>query len=291
MDFFHDLAKISKQELLDSNIKVPIDWDDYDMVLNYLEMSKRWFDCSIPYKVVYSKELLQKLPLLTFAEQTAIKDIEKCLSECKPITDYMSKLIRKTEMNKSDFFLKNWDIYHLHLEKITAIKTRFTMPNLLFFQQKGNIVHFIDVRKHPTGSEWFVKDLLEIVYNNWPWLFIYLKGVKPTINIPDAEIHELTKNVVTIIDFHDGALMPTTAGVTSSGHSSMSVRKADRYFNGLKESEKWLIENENALRKSIYKQLKIKITEPLDYELIIENRWFVAYEKKYKVKIKLFKVN
>lgn len=291
MDFFHDLAKISKQELLDSNIKVPSDWDDYDMVLNYLEMSKRWFYCSIPYKVVYSKELLQKLPLLTFTEQTAIKDIEKCLSECKPITDYMSKLIRKTEMNKSDFFLKNWDIYHLHLEKITAIKTRFTMPNLLFFQQKGNIVHFIDVRKHPTGSEWFVKDLLEIVYNNWPWLFVYLKGVKPSINISDSDVYELTKSAVTIIDFHDGALMPTTLGVAASGHSSRSVQKANHYFNSLKKCEQELIDKEKEICKSAYKEHKIKATTPLDYELIIEKNWFVAYEKTYKIKIKLFKVD
>lgn len=291
MNFQHDLAEISKKELVDSNIKVPNDWDDYHILLNYIETSKRWFDCSVPYRVVYSEELLQKLSLLTPDELVAIKDIEKCLSECKPITAYMSKLIRRSEMNKSDFFLKNWDIYHLHLEKLTAIKTKFTKENLLFFQKKGNIVHFIDVRKHPKGSEWFVKDLLEIVYNNWPWLLVYLKGVKPTSNIPDSYVHELTKSAVTIIDFHGGALMPTTLGVASSGHSSWSVQKANHYFNSLKKCEQELIEKENEICEFAYKEHKIKAKAPLDYELIIEKNWFVAYEKTYKIKIKLFKVD
>ena len=33
----------------------------------------------------------------------------------------MSKQIRAISVSKSDFLLKNWNIYHLHLEKDTAV--------------------------------------------------------------------------------------------------------------------------------------------------------------------------
>ena len=110
MDFKHDLAQYAKQELIEAGITVPSEWDDYHICLNYYEISQRWFDSSVPYKVLYSKELLEKIPFLSKEEQDAIKEIEECLLKCKTITPYMSKLIRKTDMKTSDFLLKNWGI-------------------------------------------------------------------------------------------------------------------------------------------------------------------------------------
>ena len=112
MNFHQDLARIAYEELTQAGIAVPSSWDDYHICLNYMEISHRWFDSSISYAVVYSKELLQKMPLLSTDEREAIKDIEYCLRNCKPITPYMSRLIMDTSIKKSDFLLHRSQTLH-----------------------------------------------------------------------------------------------------------------------------------------------------------------------------------
>lgn len=288
MNFQHDLAKMTRQNLENAGITVPTDWDDYHTCMNYLEIHQRCFDSSIPYIVVCSKELLKKLPFLTRDEKMALQDIEKRLENCLTLTPYMSKKIRATNIKNSDFLLKNWDIYHLHLEKLEPPKSRYTKPNLLFFQTKGQVVHLIDVKPHPKGSQWFDRDLLEIIYSNWPWLLTFLNGIKPAESIPDDQVHNMTKRCALIIDFHGRALIPSNIGVATSGNSIKAVQEADRIFNSLKKSEEYLNANEENIRQRIKKDIGINIVNHLDYELIIEDNFFVAYEKISHAKIKLF---
>ena len=42
---------------------------------------------------------------------------------------------------KIGFHAKNWEIYHVHLEKVQKNK-KCTNPHLLFFQIKGQVAHF-----------------------------------------------------------------------------------------------------------------------------------------------------
>lgn len=287
MDFQHDLAEISRELIRNAGIKVSSDWDDCYACIKYLELHHRWFDSSVSYKVVYSNELLKKIPNLSGEEQAAIQDIKKCLENCISITPYMSKDIKRTEIRKSDFLLKNWDIYHLHLEK-SIPPMRFTKPNLLFLQLKGRIVHLIDVRKHPKGSEWFIRELLEIVYDNWPWLLQYIPGYTATATIRDHDVHNALKTMVVPIPFRTGILMPTTLGVSSSGDSSMAVKQAYSILNRLQRWETELKKSEKEIRKSIFESMSIRVTEPLDYSLIVEDGYFIAYETHSNAKIKLF---
>ena len=134
MNFKHDLAEISKKELNEAGIKVPQEWNDYTTCIKYVDIQHRFFDSSVPYMVAYSRELRRKLPTLTDDEQRAIQDIAERLRTCKPLTPYMSHLLRTISVKKSDFLLKNWNIYHLHLEKDSE---RHTNRNLLFFSRKG----------------------------------------------------------------------------------------------------------------------------------------------------------
>ena len=129
MNFHHDLAVISKKELHKEGIKVPKEWDDYQVCMKYLELHHRWFNSSVPYISVFSRELWKKLPFLTREEQAAIYDIMNRLRTCQPLTPYMSRDIHAVSVKKSDFLLKNWNIYHLHLEKTPE---QYTNPNLLF---------------------------------------------------------------------------------------------------------------------------------------------------------------
>lgn len=287
VDFQHDLAEIAKDMMRQAGISIAVEWNDCYCCIKYFELLHRWFDSSIPYKVVYSKELWKKLSELTANELSAVQNIVYRLENCISITLYMSKDIKKTAIQKSDFLLKNWDIYHLHLEKQIP-KKRFTNPNLLFFQTKGQVVHLIDIRKHPKGSEWFIKDLLEIVYENWPWLLNYFPGCTPTHKIEDCHVHNTLKSMVVGIPFKNGMLMPTTLGVAGSGDSGTAVRTAYNILNRLRLCETELRQNEKIIRNEIFTSMFLRVDEPLDYTLIIEDGFFVAYEKHTNAKIRLF---
>lgn len=290
MDFKYDFVEIASEILRKEGVTIPTEWNSRDICINFFELTYRWFDSSIPYHVVYSQELLAKISSLTDDEQNAIKNIEKCLNNCEKITQYMSRGIKNTEIEKSDFLLKNWGIYHLHLEELRPPIRKYTKPNLLFFQVKGNVVHFIDVRRHPKGSEWFTRELLEIIYKNWPNLLVFLNGIKPSQEIPDNQVHNLTKQINVIVDFHGGALAPSNFGVMSSGHSYMSVQKSIKIINNLEKYELELKKREDEIKQAILNSTRKKISEKLDYKLIFEDDCFFAQEIHSKEAIKLFQI-
>lgn len=288
MDFRHDFAVMAREDMRCIGIAFPPEWDDYKVCTRFLQIKQRRFNSSIPYYVLYSKELLQKLPLLSSDDQAVIRRIEWCLKNCYPITPYMSKAINTFSMKKSDYMLKNWEIYHLHLER-TDIDRKCKNPNLLFFQAKGQVVHFIDVKKHPEGNGWFDRNLLEIIYNNWPNLLMFKKGLKPTETIPDNAVHNLTKNCVTFIPFHEGSLFPTGFGVMSSGDSGKAARTIDSVFNRFVMWEKAIEKDEAGIRQEI-RELHHRMPEQLNFSLIIENNYFVAYEEYAQIKLRMFKL-
>ena len=133
MNFRHDFAEMAREEFRNLGMSVPKEWDDYEICIKLFQVLQRHINSNIPYYVLYSKELLQKLPYLPESDRREIKRIEWCLRNCQSITEYMSRDINTTSMRKSDFMLKNWEIYHVHLEKVQKNK-KCTNPHLLFFQ-------------------------------------------------------------------------------------------------------------------------------------------------------------
>ena len=288
MDFKHNLAELSREMMVDAGVKVSEDWDDYYTCVKYLELHHRWFDSSVPYIVLFSKELQEKLPCLSKNELAALQDIIYRLKNCLPIMPYMSKDIYNPKTKKSDFLLKNWNIYHLHLEKRSIVK-RFTNPNLLFFQCEGQAVHMIDIKPHPTGAKWFDRELFEIIDDNWPWLLRYYPGAISGGPTDDSKVHNALKNQFCLVSFRGRALVPTNLGVASSGDSNLAVRNVDNLLNKLKACEAMLKKEEEEIRQEINRSMSIIVTDPLDYTLIVENGFFVAYEKHSNAKIRLFK--
>lgn len=287
VNFTHDIANLFKKAFISQGIKIPLSWDDKDVCLNYFELQKRWLKNNIQYKVFYSKELLTKLPSLSVEEQKIIKKIESKLKSGKNITSFMSKLIRNTDIEKSDFFMKNWNIYHLHIEEIKSLNQKYTNSNLLFFHPTEDSVYFIDVRPHPSGSSWYCKDLIEIEHNNWPNLHKYLKGFKPTNYIPDNKMHNTLKHFITTVDFHDGILFPSNMGVVASGNSYEAVYKSNYLFSIFDIIERKLKEQEKEIVRKIKESSNITHIEELKYELVIENDSFVVIETNYSAKINI----
>lgn len=287
MDFKHDLAKLVGKMMTKAGIKISAAWNECYTCIKYFELYQRKFDSSIPYMVVFSRELQNKIPLLSRSDQDALQDIVYRIENRLSITSYMSKNINKTAVKKSDFLLKNWGIYHLHLEK-NIPRIKYTNPNLLFFLCTGQVVHMIDIKTHPIGREWFDRKLLEIIDDNWPWLLCYYPGAKSSGLIKDSQVHNSLKHSMVSITFRGRVLVPTTLGTASSGDSNLAVQHAFRILNELKKWESTLKEKEEILRKEIYESTSIVVKEPLDYTLILEDGFFVAYENHSHAKIKLF---
>ena len=288
MNFRHDFAEMARDELTNYGIDVSKDWSDDSVSLQFFQIKRRHFNSNIPYYVLYSQELLNKFPNLSPGDQAAIRDIEFSLKTCQTIEPYMSKGINALSIKKSDFMLKNWGIYHLHLEKAVIYKA-YTNPNLLFFQAKGQVVHFIDVKPHPKGSGWFDRELLETIYQNWPNLLNFQKGLIPTETIEDKDVHKITKNFVTFVPFHGGALIPSNLGVASSGDSIEAVRMMDNIFNRFALWEKQIEKDEENIRVEI-NRLHHPMPEKLNFSLIIEDNYFVAYEDYAQLKIRMFAI-
>ena len=92
-----------------------------------------------------------------------------------------------------------------------------------------------------------------------------------------------------MIPFRDGSLFPTNMGVAASGDSNLAVRTTDWICNMLRE---WQIELEKRkydIRKLIRKA-GVKPPARFDYELIVENGFFMAYERQTHAKIRMFPV-
>ena len=287
MDLFHDLANIFNNKMLAAGITVPTTLDDSKVVSFFLELKQRWINQSLPYMVVYSRELRMKYCYLPEEEQHAIKTIEECFAECKPLAPYLSKLISETDVGKSDFLLKNWGINHVHLEERTITHWRFTNPNLLLFIIKGKVVHFIDVVKHPTGAEWFNREWIEIINSNWPWLLSPIGGMIPTQRIPDNQRHKLSKRIVAALDFHGESIMPSNFGVTLSGNSVKATLQTQRIKNELQRMEKQIQKRDAEIKKEIKDKTGIEISTT-SFSLQIKEGRIYANEETTDYNILLF---
>lgn len=202
----------------------------------------------------------------------------------------MSKSINNLDVDKSDFLLKNWNIYHLHLEKAERGK-KFTNDKLLFFYAKNNVVYFLDILKHPKGHEWFVKSVISIMYSNWRELFpnLSLQPVladgTPVEDIPDEHMHELLKQVGTVVKINNEYVFPFNLGVTGAGYSVMAKLKANSLYNSLKSLEEDLRLKELEIKRNIFEQHNIKIEEPLEYELCFQNGKYKIMIKNYNIRL------
>lgn len=288
MNLEHDLSAMLAESFHRAGIKIPKEWSDSDIRIKYYEFHQRIHPVDAPCYILYSEELLRKRAILPELEKIALTDIESRLKSGQPVTRYLSRDWRTISTRKSDFLLKNWNIYHLHLER-TDLGGSLRDPCLLFFTVKGRVVHMIDIKKHPKGSDWFDRELLETIYHNWPWLLKMLSGIKPSIDVPDHAVHALTKQIVTILPFHGGALIPTSMGVSSAGTSFMATQCSIYLHNNLARSEQYLSaqEEKEKIQEEILRLTGIWVEHP-DYRLIFENGFFAAHEIHTSVKIRLF---
>lgn len=271
------------------------------------DIRKRRFDLNIPYSVVLSDALQETLrdyhwasdimslqPQLSKdnegqlipvnpkvkipAQLTPLEQFITALKTGRPVTYFLGSQVNAISVKRSDFELKNWGIYHAHLDdKADGKYSNNPNSDLLFFQAKGRVVHLIDIKRHPRGSGWFDPELLEIIYRNWPWLLLSMHGIELLNPVPDEYMHELSKSVNVMYTLKNGlVVMPSSMGVATSGDSVEAVRQTDFLFNRIKQVEKTLVQDEEQIRDDYKSKTGIILGEKVIFKLDIDDHYFIA---------------
>lgn len=290
-------------------IKPDSSWNAYMLCMKLHDIRKRRFDLNIPYAVVFSdvlQEKLQSYPWVTnivsiqpeFNEEVEgqlisvkpellrsgpynVSTLERfiiCLKTNRSVTEFLGSQVNAISIKKSDFEVKNWSVYHAHLDKkIDGHYSSDPDTDLLFFQVKRRVVHLIDIKKHPRGSGWFDPDLIEIVYRNWPWLLLSIPDAELLNPVPDEDMHELSKRVNVMYTLKNGlVVMPSAMGVASSGDSTEAVMQTNRLFNSLKKIENKIANDEDRIRADHQKKTGNALAEKITFRLDIDNHYFIA---------------
>lgn len=116
MNFKKDIEEHLYNALKNNGIK--IDKNDKKLAIHYFD---------IKFKPLKSKEINQILSsnTLNMDEMMSFKDIVYRLENNKPVEMYLSNYVYDIGIKRSDYLLKNWGIYHLHLEKKNSITNNF----------------------------------------------------------------------------------------------------------------------------------------------------------------------
>lgn len=282
MDFIKDFRKLISENSIQNNIRLDDSLNDFYYICNYIDIKNRWFVNIKPYGIVTSNIIQKKFKYLNKQEITSIEDIKHRIQNGIPIVSYLSGWIDKNEIEKSDWLLKNFSIYHCHLEE--------RMPNghferksnhLLFFCKCNDVVYFIDIKKHPNGYEWLDIDLLKVIEENG-WLQLLSYSPNTTAPLYDLKtLFQLSKMSTIFVNLNYGIAM-SRLDLTQNSWDAVNL---SHYWVGyLLRCQKWC-ENAEEL-------LNIFPNTQFDFELIIEDHFFVAHDPHVLdgIKIKLCEI-
>ena len=290
MDFIADLRKIVIENLKALRASCDETLDTQRLCMQYLETVNRFFPPRRKYKVLISKELEGKISGLPDESIRVLSELKVRFENGVSVAQYFSDYIRQPK--KADKLLKYWRIWHAHIDEAVGENRRSKRSKLLLiFTCDAECIYFIDVIEHPKGNSWFQRAWLETIHDNWPELLNVYNGATDIVpkSLSDAEARRImNRNYLFFIKVRDVVVVPNTLGVATDGTSADAIRETDYIVMNLKEWENHLMENEKTIQKQIEEQLGIVMPHPLDYELIIENDKWVAYEKSTKTKIEMF---
>jgi len=280
MDFKYDLINITKKILDDNGIDH--NKAGKEILYYYVDRMIRFIDSGVSYTIKYSDEFTNTIESLTKEQLSGVKEIEQRLRNKESITGFLSNTLFSPIHKDIDTLLKNWNIHHAHLSENRS-------SSLLFFIQEQETIYFIDVLEHPKCNDWFKRHLLKVLASNWPWLLREAPGVTKVIKpLNDKDVHRESSDKFILLELGDSVVMPTNFGVTSSGISNYAVMKVDSILEMLDEWQANFQNHATELTADIRKQISIELDKPLQLILIIEDNWFIAYDKNHQIKIPMF---
>ena len=295
MNFKKDIDEHLHNALIKNGIS--INRSDRKLAIHYFDIRERLLDFDIKFKTLKSKEIDQILSsnVLNADEIMSFNDIVYRLENNKPVDMYLSNYVYDIDIERSDFLLKNWGIYHLHLEKKNSISNSFDRRSdlLLFLKVSANWknVLLISIDKHPKSVTWYQEKWLEIIDNNWNGeLMCYDGGLKVINELPENEVFKATQRQIQAVTINGKVIFPFL-GCATSGDSVINVRRECDLYNFLRNLQEDIIKNYHKYLVDIFRYCRkrgIAFDKNLDFHIIIEYHepysWFVLYEKRNKMK-------
>ena len=298
MNFKKDIDEHLYNALVKNGIK--IDKNDKKLAIHYFDIRERLIDFDIKFKTLKSKEIYEILSsnILKDDEMLSFNDIVFRLENNQPIDMYLSNSVYNISMDRSDYLLKNWGIYHLHLEKKNSITNSFEKKSdlLLFLKISANWknILLISIDKHPKSETWYQEKWLKIIDDNWDSeLMCYDGGLKVINELPENEVFKETQRKICAVTINNKVVFPYL-GCASSGDSIINVRRESDLYNFVRNLQEDTTKDYYKYFVDISKYCRrhgLVFNKNLDFHIIIEYlepfSWFVLYEKSNKIKFKI----
>ena len=200
-----------------------------------------------PRKVIRSTKI--QSATLDAHTTDVLNEIENKSINGKNLNPHLSKTLLDGEF--TDHLFADWNIYHFHLN--TEIDGNYFVKrskDVLFVSIFQDVIYFIDIRPHGKNGEKHVfaqKELLEIIYDEWPWILepYRLKGITYIETVVDdpKDIEAMRKAGVNIIQkIRDGIFAPMGGGITTAKTSVNARIETDRLIRMVREAEKYIKE-------------------------------------------------
>ena len=248
MNLRNDLEDIVRTYLSQESVSY-VDGNSLDdLVARYCEVRIRHID-PVPRSVHFSTELHDTLGRLAGESDTQGKArdawrtvfrLHHLFTSGGDLTPYLSRRIK--DAASRDGLLWDYGMHHFHLSSRIEKSGLIKRSNyLLFAIVTDDCAYFVDVRKHrePQNLQWVRQDLLGIVHTNWPEITaaLALRGVDGS-TLTDEQKKELRrKNVNTVHDFGEYAIMPPGGGTMFDGTSVWCRMWADRLLREIEWHE------------------------------------------------------
>ncbi|HSH65583.1 MAG TPA: hypothetical protein VLB84_07255 [Bacteroidia bacterium] len=283
-----EVIKLVKEHFKSLGILYNENLDAYNCLIDFMNLQAKLIKPS-PRIVLKSKELENRK--ISFEERKALNAIKIKIENGENITFHMSKKVLNPSHN--DLLFNDWLIHHLHLSN-----TR-TQQNQKFYDRTKNVLFatfikthafFIDIIAHGKNGEPHVfakKELLEIIYRNWPKLLenYEYKGFKLLHNPTNEEI-EMSRRaglMFGMTEISGKTFFNPGRGMATSGHNVHTVRRATEVMRHLHKTLIYIQNNLEDTKAELSQEVGYNITElGLCIKLIGEWPFFVVYEKNSK---------
>ena len=283
VDFTADLSRMIREQLDKSGISYETSMQTGDLAASYFEMLNRKIDPR-PRRVHFSRELSESLSRL--ARETnqnqqkkardawfAVFRIRHLIEGGKNVNVFLHKGIQSATGEESwDGMLWDFGMHHFHLST-QSDRSGFARRSdyLLFAVVTEKDAYFVDVRRHPTPSDfgWSRQELLQIVQVNWPALIEpwVLRGVKGDVLTNEERARLRAKNANVITDLDGYAVAPLGGGMTASGSSILCRRLADELMHEIERHQEFLDAQPPEVRLAL-DNLGIATSGEMEFDLV-----------------------
>ncbi|WP_147456097.1 hypothetical protein [Leptospira stimsonii] len=282
MNFINDLLLMVRSYFTLRGIQIPEDDNLEKTLLLYLNSISKLVSAK-PRNIQPSKEFSDKRSRLNSEDQIAISEI---LEKIKSGNDFEGHLSQKAfNPEDNDLLLNDWKINHLHIsnKKKSASDFFYELANLLLFIFfSPECAYLIDIRPHKERYVFAKKELIKILYSNWPEILepYRLWGVGPDSLNLNEENRQKFRNLGLnrMITIEDKVYVPIGGGISSNGTNIMDVFEVDRILDQLPLIEKHFQDTNFEEIKNAFKANKIQIPPTIDLRLVGVGDTFVFRE-------------